>query len=57
MVLTIVGKVVSERLLEKDEVIKKLSGESKKMKREFNKAHASSTEIEQRISELVDSPD
>jgi hypothetical protein len=49
--------VVSERLLEKDEVVKKLSGESKKMKRELNKAHASSTEIEQRISELVDSHD
>jgi chromosome segregation ATPase len=52
---SIVGKVVSERLLEKDEVIKKLSGESKKLKHELNNAHDSSAELEQHISELVDS--
>jgi predicted nucleic acid-binding Zn-ribbon protein len=49
------GKVVSERLLEKDEAIKKLSGESKKLKHELNKAQASGVELEQWISELVDS--
>jgi hypothetical protein len=38
--------VISERLLEKDEVIKKLSGESKKLKRELNKTQASSIELE-----------
>jgi hypothetical protein len=43
---SIVGKVISERLLEKDEVIKKLSGESKKLKRELNKTQASSIELE-----------
>jgi SMC interacting uncharacterized protein involved in chromosome segregation len=49
------GKVVSERLLEKDEAIKKLSGESKKLKHELNKAQASGVELEQWISELVGS--
>jgi hypothetical protein len=43
---SIVGKVISERLLEKDEIIKKLSGESKKLKRELNKTQASSIELE-----------
>jgi chromosome segregation ATPase len=52
---SIVGKVVSERLLEKDEVIKKLSVESKKLKHELNNAHDSSPELEQHIFELVDS--
>jgi hypothetical protein len=42
-----VGKVVTEGLFEKDEVIKKLSGKSKKLRREFNKAQASSIELEQ----------
>jgi hypothetical protein len=35
---SIVGNVIAERLQEKDEVIKKLSSESKKLKREFNLA-------------------
>jgi hypothetical protein len=43
---SIVGKVISERLLEKDEVIKKLSGESKKLKHKLNKTQASSIELE-----------
>jgi chromosome segregation ATPase len=52
---SIVGKVVSERLLEKDEIIKKLFGESEKLKRDLNKAHTSNAELEQRISKLVES--
>jgi hypothetical protein len=32
--------------LKRDKVIKKLSGESKKLKRELNKAQASSIELE-----------
>jgi chromosome segregation ATPase len=47
--------VVSERLLEKDEVIKKISYESKKLRRELNKAQASGIELEQWISELAKS--
>jgi hypothetical protein len=35
---SIVGNVIAEHLQEKDEVIKKLSSESKKLKREFNLA-------------------
>jgi hypothetical protein len=52
---SIVGKITTERLLEKDEVIKKLSSESKKLKREFNLALVSNIDLEQRISELADS--
>jgi predicted nucleic acid-binding Zn-ribbon protein len=52
---SIVGKVISERLLENDEIIKKLSGKSEKLKHDLDKAHTSSAELEQRISELVDS--
>jgi chromosome segregation ATPase len=47
--------VVSERLLEKEELIGKLFGESNKLKRELNKALVSSVDLEQRISELTDS--
>jgi predicted nucleic acid-binding Zn-ribbon protein len=47
--------VVSEWLFENDEIIKKLSGEYDKLKRELNTAHASSAELEEQISELVDS--
>jgi predicted nuclease with TOPRIM domain len=47
--------VVSQWLLEKDEVIKKLSGESKKLRHKLNKAQVSSIDLEQRISELADS--
>jgi chromosome segregation ATPase len=46
--------VVFERLLEKDEIIKKIFDESKKLRRELNKAQASGIELEQRISELAD---
>jgi cell division protein FtsB len=52
---SIIGKVVSERLLENDEIVKKLSGEYDKLKRELNTTHASSAELEEQISELVDS--
>jgi DNA repair exonuclease SbcCD ATPase subunit len=51
---SIIGKVTVERLLEKDDVVKKLSRESK-LKRELNKAQASSIDLEQRFSELADS--
>jgi hypothetical protein len=50
---SIVGKITTERLLEKDEVIKKLSGESKKLMREFNLAQVSSIELEQQIANLA----
>jgi hypothetical protein len=52
---SIVGKVVSERLLEKEGLVDKLTGESQKLKRELNKAQASSLDLEQRNTELVDS--
>jgi predicted RNase H-like nuclease (RuvC/YqgF family) len=52
---SILGKVIYERLLENDETIKKLSGDSERLKRNIDKAQTSSAELEQRISELVDS--
>jgi hypothetical protein len=51
---SIVGKVTAERLHEKDEVIKKLSSESKKLKREFNLAQVASIELEKQVADLAD---
>jgi hypothetical protein len=42
---SIVGKVVSKRLLKKEELIGKLSSDSKKLKCELNKAQVSSIEL------------
>jgi hypothetical protein len=44
---SIVGKVISERLLEKEELVRKLIDESRKLKRDLNKARASSLDLEQ----------
>jgi chromosome segregation ATPase len=52
---SIAGKVTTEQLLEKEELVEKLSSESKKLKRELNKAQASGLDLEKRIAELVDS--
>jgi hypothetical protein len=43
---TIVGKVDSERLLKKVELVENLTDESKKLKRELNKAQASGLDLE-----------
>jgi hypothetical protein len=43
---SIIGRVTTERLQEKDETIKKLSSESKKLRREFNLAQAASIDLE-----------
>jgi chromosome segregation ATPase len=51
---SIVSKVVSKWFLEKDEITKKLSGETKKLRRDLDKAHTSSAELEQSIAELND---
>jgi chromosome segregation ATPase len=52
---SVVGKVVSERLLKKEELVGKLTDESRELKRDLNKAQASNLDLEQRIVELVDS--
>jgi predicted nucleic acid-binding Zn-ribbon protein len=52
---SIVGKVVYEWLLEKEELVEKLSGESRKLKRELSKAQASGLDLGKRIAKLVDS--
>jgi chromosome segregation ATPase len=52
---SIVGKVVSKRLLEKEGVVERLTVESRKLKLHLNKAQASNLDLEQRIAELADS--
>jgi hypothetical protein len=49
---SIFGKITPERLQEKDEVIKKLSSESKKLRRDFNLAQVASIDLEKRLSIL-----
>jgi DNA repair exonuclease SbcCD ATPase subunit len=51
---SIVGKITTERLQEKDEVIKKLSSESKKLKCEFNLAQVANIDLEKKIADLAD---
>jgi hypothetical protein len=45
---SIVGKITAERLQAKDEVIKRLSSESKKLKRDFNLAQVASIDLEKK---------
>jgi hypothetical protein len=45
---SIIGKVTVERLQEKDKVIKRLSSESKKLKRDFNLAQVASIDLEKK---------
>jgi chromosome segregation ATPase len=51
---SIIRRVTTERLQEKDETIKKLSSESKKLRREFNLAQAASIDLEKQIADLAD---
>jgi chromosome segregation ATPase len=50
----ILGKVTAERLQEKEEAIKKMSGESKKLKREFNFAQLANIDLEKKVFDLAD---
>jgi hypothetical protein len=43
---TIVAKVVSERLIEKEKLVGKLIDESQKLKRNLNKAETSNLDLE-----------
>jgi chromosome segregation ATPase len=47
-------KVASERLVEQEEVAKKLSNESRKLKRDFNLAQAANLDLEKKVVELAE---
>jgi hypothetical protein len=50
----ILGKVASERLVEQEEVLKKMSKESKKLKRKFNFAQVANLDLEKKVAELAE---
>jgi chromosome segregation ATPase len=50
----LLGKVASERLVEQEEAAKKLSKESRKLKRDFNLAQAANLDLEKKVVELAE---
>jgi chromosome segregation ATPase len=50
----ILGRVTSDRLVEQEEAPKKMSRESKKLKREFNLAQVANLDLEKKVAELAD---
>jgi chromosome segregation ATPase len=48
------GKVASQRLVEQEKINKKLSEESKKLKRVFNLSRAANSNLEKKVAELAD---
>jgi hypothetical protein len=51
---SILERVTADRLQEKDEAIKKMSSESKKLKREFNLAQVANIDLEKKVADLAD---
>jgi hypothetical protein len=51
---SLLGKIVSERLVEQEEVTKKLSKESRKLKCDFNLAQAANLDLEKKVAELAE---
>jgi chromosome segregation ATPase len=51
---SLLGKNASERLVEQEEATKKLSRESRKLKREFNLAQSANLDLEKKVVELAD---
>jgi hypothetical protein len=54
---SIVGKIYAERLQEEKEIIKKMTSESKKLKREFNLAQVANIDLEKKVVNLADAPE
>jgi DNA repair exonuclease SbcCD ATPase subunit len=52
---SLLGKVTSKRLVEQEKISKKLSEESKKLKRDFNLCRAANSDLEKKVSELAES--
>jgi hypothetical protein len=51
---SLLGKIASRRLVEQEEITKKLSEESKKLKCDFNLAQAANVDLEKKVAELDD---
>jgi predicted transcriptional regulator len=51
---SLLGKIASQRLVEQEEITKKLSEESKSLKRDINLAQAVNVDLEKKVAELVD---
>jgi predicted nucleic acid-binding Zn-ribbon protein len=51
---SILGRVTSDHLLEQEEAIKKMSKESRKLKRDFNFAQAANLDPEKKVADLTD---
>jgi hypothetical protein len=51
---SLLRKVASKRLVEQEEAAKKLSKESRKLKRDFNLAQAENLDLEKKVVELAD---
>jgi predicted nuclease with TOPRIM domain len=51
---SLLGKIASQRLVEREEITKKLSKESMKLKRDFNLAQTANVDLEKKVSELAD---
>jgi hypothetical protein len=54
---SIVEKISAKHLQEKDEIIKKMTSESKKLKREFNLAQVANIDLEKKVADLADAPE
>jgi hypothetical protein len=53
---SLLGKITSRRLVEQEEINKKLSEESKKLNRDFNLSRAANVDLEKKVAELADAP-
>jgi hypothetical protein len=51
---SLLGKVASKPLVEQEEAAKKLSKESRKLKRDFNLAQAANLDLEKKVAELAE---
>jgi predicted transcriptional regulator len=51
---SLLGKIASQRLVEQEEINKKLSEESKKLNRDFNLSRAVNVDLEKKVAELAD---
>jgi hypothetical protein len=51
---SLLGKIASQRLVDQEEITKKLSEESKKLMRDFNLAQATNVDLEKKVVELAE---
>jgi hypothetical protein len=51
---SLLGKIASQRLVEQEEINKKLTDESKKLQRDFNLSQSANVDLEKKVAELAD---